>query len=199
MLRFIDELYWWCLALGSRRYVTFFVSSLYSVARLNQVSLACKGTICILSCRSHLLSKILFNVVFPLKTVEMRRSSVKQKKGLLAPGHPYGWGIRTPAPADRFSRCFSLPRGARVALNVTSIRKNGRGADAQPAPGGGDKARQQEARRKMQHPIYFWNIKMQHLLHTSEGRWNTWNMHLKHLQKHLKPLKNHCKTYAISR
>jgi hypothetical protein len=38
----------------------------------------------------------------------------------------------------------------------------------------------------MQHPIYFWNIKMQHLQHLSEGRLNTW-------KKHLKTLENHCK------
>jgi hypothetical protein len=29
----------------------------------------------------------------------------------------------------------------------------------------------------MQHPIYFWNIRMQHLQHMSKGRWN---MHMKH-------------------
>jgi hypothetical protein len=27
----------------------------------------------------------------------------------------------------------------------------------------------------------------------NEDRWNIWNMHLKHLQKHLKTLRNHCK------
>ena len=42
-------------------------------------------------------------------------------------------------------------------LTVTSIKKEGEGAtDAQPSLGGGDtKARQQKARRKMQHLIYF--------------------------------------------
>jgi hypothetical protein len=34
---------------------------------------------------------------------------------------------------------------------------------------------------------------MQQLQHTSEGRWNIWNMLLKHLKKHLKTLENHCK------
>jgi hypothetical protein len=35
----------------------------------------------------------------------------------------------------------------------------------------------------VQYPIYFWNIQMQRLKHMSKGRWNTWNMLLKHLQK----------------
>jgi hypothetical protein len=35
----------------------------------------------------------------------------------------------------------------------------------------------------MQHMIYFWNIQIQQLQHTSEDSWNTW---LKHASKHLK-------------
>jgi hypothetical protein len=34
---------------------------------------------------------------------------------------------------------------------------------------------------------------MQHLQHTSDDRWNTWNMHLKHLQKQLKNTWSYCK------
>jgi hypothetical protein len=37
--------------------------------------------------------------------------------------------------------------------------------------------------------VYFWNIQIQYLQHTFEDRWNTWNVHLKQLQKHLKTLK----------
>jgi hypothetical protein len=43
---------------------------------------------------------------------------------------------------------------------------------------------------RVQHMIYFWNIQMQ-LQYTSEDRWNTWNIHLKHLQKHLKTIVKH--------
>jgi hypothetical protein len=51
---------------------------------------------------------------------------------------------------------------------------------------GDTEARQQKVRREIQHSIYFWNIQMQHLQHTSKDRRNTRNMYLKHLQKHLK-------------
>jgi hypothetical protein len=49
---------------------------------------------------------------------------------------------------------------------------------------------------QQQHPIYFENIQMKRLQHTSEDKWNIWNMRLKHLQQYLKtldkPLKNIC-------
>jgi hypothetical protein len=47
---------------------------------------------------------------------------------------------------------------SRATPNVISIEKEGEGAaDAQPVPGGGGdtEAKQQKARREMQHPIYF--------------------------------------------
>jgi hypothetical protein len=37
----------------------------------------------------------------------------------------------------------------------------------------------------MQHPIYFWNIQIQQLQHTSEGSWNTSNMLLKYSKRTL--------------
>jgi hypothetical protein len=45
---------------------------------------------------------------------------------------------------------------ARVAPNITSIEKRDRGRRMPSlVPGGDTEARQQKARRKMQHPIYF--------------------------------------------
>jgi hypothetical protein len=61
------------------------------------------------------------------------------------------------------------PHGVCVALNVTSIERRGGGgaANAQTAQRGGDtKARQQKARRKMQHSI-------------ETFRCNTYNIRLK--------------------
>jgi hypothetical protein len=39
---------------------------------------------------------------------------------------------------------------------------------------------QQVAMQKDTTPDLLLNIQMQHLQHMPEGRWNTWNMHLKH-------------------
>jgi hypothetical protein len=69
--------------------------------------------------------------------------------------------------------------------------EEGEGAvDAHRASGGGGdtEARHQKARKELQHPIYFWNIQMRHLQRMPENRWNTWNMHTKHLQTHIKHL-----------
>jgi hypothetical protein len=60
---------------------------------------------------------------------------------------------------------------------------------------------------EMQHQIYFWNIQIQRLQHTSEGSWNTWNMLMKHLkytpETHLKTIATHTqhpnKTHATSK
>jgi hypothetical protein len=38
----------------------------------------------------------------------------------------------------------------------------------------------------MQYPIYFWNIQIQQLQHTSEDSWNTQNMLMKQMKKHIK-------------
>jgi hypothetical protein len=79
-------------------------------------------------------------------------------------------------------------------------------AHAGPVPLG-RRSRCQTARRDPSRPfplstrihvqilIYFWNIQMQHLQYTSEDRWNTWNMLLKHLktsEKYLITITNIC-------
>jgi hypothetical protein len=44
---------------------------------------------------------------------------------------------------------------AHTALNITSIGKEGEGAQPTPGGGGNTEVRQQKARREMQHSIYF--------------------------------------------
>jgi hypothetical protein len=129
--------------------------------------------------------------------------------------HSAGLASECPNGRSRLHFVSRTPHGARAARTSPASRIGGGGvpacassseeptmcpgrsvvSGAQPTPGeGGDtKAMQQKTRRKMQHPIYFWNIQTQHLQHTSEDRWNTWNMCLKHLKKYLKNTWNHCK------
>ena len=73
----------------------------------------------------------------------------QRRAGLLVPRRLGGRGVRTLAPADRFPRRFPCPRRP----ECHPYKEEGEGGGAR---GEGDtKARQQKARREMQHPIYF--------------------------------------------
>jgi hypothetical protein len=106
--------------------------------------------------------------------------------------------VLVPRRPDGLSRpdaraCTSLHGGP-----VPPERKEGEGGSASgsegpgrgvvgAAPRGHTETRQPKARRKMQYPIYFWNIQMQHLQTYLK---NTWNR-CKHTQHPVK-------TYATS-
>jgi hypothetical protein len=58
-------------------------------------------------------------------------------------------------PDTRAYEPFLVPMRAHTALNITSIGKEGEGAQPTPGGGGNTEVRQQKARREMQHSIYF--------------------------------------------
>jgi hypothetical protein len=96
-----------------------------------------------------------------------------------------------PVPVVVFHTISRVHTGPKLPWTSPASRKRERGR-LHPTPGGGNtEARQQNTRREMQHLIYFWNIQMQHLQYTFEGRWNTWNKRLKHLWNAWKILENH--------
>jgi hypothetical protein len=68
-------------------------------------------------------------------------------------------------PSPLYSALLPLPRSSRKA----------RGWSQSPVAGCSP-----PATGTVQYPIYFWNVQMKHMQHTSEDRWKTWNMCLKH-------------------
>jgi hypothetical protein len=105
--------------------------------------------------------------------------------------------VRTePMPACRRCTALRFPRAPYTpALVPAHIRPSARTSPRPPNCAWGPHAPSCfPYTYHVQHPIYFWNIRMQHLQHTSQDRWNIWNMLLKYLQKTPeKIIQNHCK------